>query len=79
MSRVRDMRSGKDYDSDFAGRMKGEGLWADMLKQRFDKAAKRLGMKARLRGILYMSGFKLPVLEAVKRRGAPPNPQLDLF
>lgn len=73
MSRVRDMRGGKDYDSDFVRRMKGEGLWADMLKQRFDKAAKRLGMNARLRGILDMSEFKRPVIEAVKGEVVPPQ------
>ena len=75
MSRVRDMRGGKDYDSDFAKRMKGEGLWADMLKQRFEKATKRLGLNARQRGILDMSDFKRP--EFV--RPAPDKGQLNLF
>ncbi|SAL65440.1 radical SAM domain-containing protein [Caballeronia cordobensis] len=76
MSRVRDMRGGKDYDSNFSTRMKGEGLWADMLKQRFQKATKRLGLNARQRGILDMSEFRQP-----DTRAAPPpaNPQLDLF
>jgi hypothetical protein len=37
------MRGGKDYDSDFATRMKGSGAWAELLGQRFRKAAKRLG------------------------------------
>ncbi|WP_158938339.1 PA0069 family radical SAM protein [Burkholderia sp. S171] len=58
MGRVRDMRGGKDYDSDFSKRMKGEGLWADMLKQRFHNAAKRLGLNQRRRGILDMSEFR---------------------
>ncbi len=79
MSRVRDMRGGKDYDSDFAKRMKGEGLWADMLKQPFAKASKRLGPNARQCGILDMSEFRRPVIEAIKRPNAPPNPQMDLF
>lgn len=76
MSRVRDMRGGKDYDSNFSTRMKGEGLWADMLKQRFQKATKRLGLNARQRSILDMSEFRQP-----DTRAAPPpaNPQLDLF
>jgi DNA repair photolyase len=73
MSRVRDMRGGKDYDADFAKRMKGEGLWADMLKQRFSKATKRLGLNQRSHGILDMSEFKKPEI------APPPNPQLDLF
>ena len=58
MGRVRDMRGGKDYDADFATRMKGEGLWADMLRQRFQKAVKRLGLNERQRGILDMSAFR---------------------
>ena len=36
-------REGKVYDSDFKTRMKGSGLWADLIKQRFDKACARLG------------------------------------
>jgi DNA repair photolyase len=58
MGRVRDMRGGKDYDSDFSKRMKGEGLWADMLKQRFHNATKRLGLNQRRNGILDMSEFR---------------------
>jgi len=85
MSRVRDMRGGKDYDSDFAKRMKGEGLWADMLKQRFSQATKRLGLNLRQRGILDMSDFQRPASLRVQRGAAPTsnkpasNGQLDLF
>jgi DNA repair photolyase len=43
MARIHDMRGGKDYDSDFATRMKGTGPWADLIAQRFAKAARRLG------------------------------------
>jgi DNA repair photolyase len=43
MGRVQDMRGGKDYDADFATRMKGQGIWADLLRQRFVKACDRLG------------------------------------
>ena len=45
MARIREMRGGKDYKSDFASRMKGEGVWAQLLKQRFDKTCARLGLK----------------------------------
>ncbi|HEY3599536.1 MAG TPA: PA0069 family radical SAM protein [Paraburkholderia sp.] len=75
MSRVRDMRGGKDYDSSFAQRMKGEGLWADLLKQRFANATRRLGLNARRHGILDMSLFRR--IEPL--RPASGNPQLDLF
>ena len=78
MSRVRDMRGGKDYDSNFSTRMKGEGLWADLLKQRFHNAARRLGLNRRDRGILDMSHFRR--IEPSRAEAlARANPQLDLF
>jgi len=43
MARIREMRGGKDYDADFASRMKGSGLWADLIAQRFARAVQRLG------------------------------------
>ena len=43
MARIHDMRGGKDYDSDFATRMKGSGPWAALVGQRFEKATRRLG------------------------------------
>ncbi len=76
MSRVRDMRGGKDYDASFATRMKGEGLWADLLRQRFHNAARRLGLNERQRGILDMSQFRRVDMA---KPPLPDNPQLDLF
>jgi len=43
LARVQEMRGGRDYDSDFATRMSGQGLWSDLLRQRFAKACARLG------------------------------------
>lgn len=43
MARLRDLRGGRDYDADFATRMKGSGVWAQLLAQRFEKASARLG------------------------------------
>jgi len=43
MARVREMRGGRDNDPRFGKRMKGEGVWAELLRQRFDKACARLG------------------------------------
>jgi len=43
MARVREMRGGKDNDARFFSRMKGQGIWAELLRQRFDKACARLG------------------------------------
>jgi DNA repair photolyase len=79
MNRVRDMRGGKDYDSSFSTRMKGEGLWADLLKQRFANAVRRLGLNARNHGILDMSHFKRVELPKPLRPATPDTPQLSLF
>lgn len=35
--------AGVSYDSSYVARMKGSGVWADMLRQRFHKACERLG------------------------------------
>lgn len=57
MARVQDMRGGKDYDADFATRMKGQGVWADLLRQRFVKTCDRLGFN-REREALNASQFR---------------------
>ena len=46
MARVREMRGGRDYKADFGSRMKGEGIWAQLLQQRLAKAKARLGLDA---------------------------------
>lgn len=43
MSLIRQMRGGKDYDSRFGKRMRGEGPFAELIAMRFAKAHKRLG------------------------------------
>ena len=43
MSLVRQMRGGKDYDSRFGTRQRGEGPFADLVAMRFAKTRKRLG------------------------------------
>ncbi len=76
MNRIRDMRGGKDYDASFAHRMKGEGAWADLIRQRFHKAVRRLGLNERRHGILDVSQF----MTARPLPAAPAgNSQLDLF
>ena len=59
MARIREMRGGKDYDADFATRMKGTGLWADLIRQRFEKATNRIGFN-RQRVELDLSAFRPP-------------------
>lgn len=46
MARVQDLHGGQDYRADFATRMKGQGVWAELLRQRFHKACARLGLNA---------------------------------
>jgi DNA repair photolyase len=67
MARVREMRSGKDYDSRFGVRMKGEGVWAQLLQQRFTKAAARFGLN-RTRIELDLTQFKKPNLQQTDRQ-----------
>ena len=59
MARIHDMRGGKDYDSDFATRMKGSGLWAGLIGQRFQKASRRIGFN-RTRVDLDLGAFRPP-------------------
>jgi DNA repair photolyase len=83
MNRVREMRGGKDYDSDFSKRMHGEGVWADLIQQRFSKTVERLGMGG-LRGRferLDVSQFRRPLVVPAgpgKQCGNATG-QLDLF
>ena len=44
MARVREMRGGKDNDAQFGSRMTGQGIWAQLLRQRLHKACHRLGL-----------------------------------
>jgi DNA repair photolyase len=83
MNRVREMRGGKDYDSDFSRRMHGDGVWAELIRQRFVKTVQRLGMN--VRGGRF---DQLDVSQFRKPQVVPPPPakqcgnatgQLDLF
>ncbi len=47
MDHIRTARGGKDYDSRFHYRMKGEGPYAQILSQRFRLAARRMGLDDR--------------------------------
>lgn len=71
MARVRDMRGGRDYDASFDQRMTGEGVWAQLLQQRFRKAVGRFGLD-RERVELDLTQFRAPP------SGEPPR-QASLF
>ncbi len=44
LSRVRELRGGKLYNATFGERMRGEGLFAEQIKQLFSVAARRAGL-----------------------------------
>lgn len=76
MNRVRDMRGGKDYKAEFGSRMRGEGVWADLIRQRFLKTLKRLGIIHHGRfNQLDCNLFKKPQFIPAKKD----EEQLDLF
>lgn len=68
MARVREMRGGKDYDATFGKRLRGEGVWAQLLRQRFDKACARLGLN-KTRVELDTTLFRKPRLPAPHGQG----------
>jgi DNA repair photolyase len=66
MARQHDMRGGRDNDPRFGNRMKGQGVFGELLSQRFHKAAQHLGL---------LNDKRELDLTAFRR----PSPQGDLF
>jgi DNA repair photolyase len=60
MARIREMRGGRDNDARFGTRMTGQGPWAQLVRQRFEKACARLGLN-RERHALDLTLFRPPV------------------
>ncbi|MGZ5093500.1 MAG: PA0069 family radical SAM protein [Burkholderiales bacterium] len=60
MSRVHEMREGRDNDPSFGSRMIGSGRLAALLEQRFDIACKRIGFDAKRGRHLATTLFRLP-------------------
>ncbi|MDQ1121015.1 MULTISPECIES: PA0069 family radical SAM protein [Pseudoxanthomonas] len=73
MSTVRQARGGKDYDSAFGKRMRGQGVYADLLARRFAVAHRRLGYADTPRRSLDCSRFVRPLPPR------PASPQGVLF
>jgi DNA repair photolyase len=59
MGRVRELHGGRDYDPEFGTRMRGQGLWADLIHRRADLARKRLGLEEGL-PVLRCDLFRVP-------------------
>ena len=72
MSLVGQIRGGRDNDPEFGSRMRGEGLFAELIARRFAVACKRLGLNEDRTLRLDTTRFKPP-------RPALPNSQLALF
>jgi DNA repair photolyase len=73
MARVRDLRGGRDNDPKFGSRMTGQGVWGQLLSQRFAKATRRLGFRTERRP-LDLSQFRRPPAAA-----GEPSSQANLF
>jgi len=67
LSLIRQSRGGELYDSRFGARMRGEGVFAELLAQRFARAMRRLGFEGREAQALDCSAF------------CPPGGQMALF
>jgi DNA repair photolyase len=70
MSLVQQMNGGRDYDSDFATRMRGQGVFAELLRRRFEVACRRHGLGRAWKLSLDTSRFIPP---------STPSPQGQLF
>ena len=70
MSLVQQMNDGRDYDSNFATRMRGQGVFAELLRRRFELACRRHGFGRARELWLDTSRFVPP---------RKPSPQGELF
>ena len=72
MSMIQQMRGGRDNDPAFGSRMRGQGLFADLIARRFQLACKRLGLNEDRTLRLDTTHFRPP-------KGPAIGGQLDLF
>jgi len=77
MNRIHDMRGGKDYQAEFGTRMRGEGVWADLIRQRVEKTVRKMGLEQRMIRFRQLDAgqFRRPLSVPARQGGA----QLDLF
>ncbi len=79
MNCIRDIRGGKENDPNFGSRMRGEGVYADLIRQRFNKTLRKLIKpdQHRFSGLDHTQ-FRRPLQvpeSSVKKNSA----QMDLF
>ncbi|GAB1578388.1 PA0069 family radical SAM protein [Bordetella petrii] len=88
LHRIEDLRNGRRNDPRFGSRMRGTGLWADLLRQRFGLAVRKLGLNTtRLQLATHLFQPPRPAMAVAPGPGghrharpAPQaSPQLSLF
>jgi len=60
LSLIQQLRGGRDYDATFGARMRGEGVFAQLIAKRFELAHQRLGFKGGRERVLDCSQFIAP-------------------
>jgi hypothetical protein len=70
VSLVQQMNGGKDYDSNFATRMRGQGVFADLIRTRVQTATRKHGLDRAWDTVLDASTFTPPRIQ---------SPQGELF
>ncbi|MCG6877391.1 MAG: PA0069 family radical SAM protein [Betaproteobacteria bacterium] len=60
MARIRDLRGGRENDPRFGARMKGTGEYAELIRRRFERACRKLGLSEGGRTGLDTSAFRVP-------------------
>ncbi len=60
MNRMKDIRSGRENDPRFKSRMRGEGVYAEIISQRFKRSCEQLGLN-KMHIALDTKKFKLPL------------------
>jgi len=74
MNRVLDIRGGRDNDPAFGARMRGRGIYAELIAQRFHRACRRLGLN-RKRHTLDTSRFVPPARHPAQMQLFPGSDQ----
>ncbi len=65
MNRMRDLRGGKLYDGTFGRRMTGQGPYAELIRQRFNRQCRKLGLNVKEEPPLRTDLFRRPSGEQI--------------
>jgi len=80
LSRIHQLRGGRDNDPRFGSRMRGVGPFAELFRQRFELAKRRFGLdREDPRFDLDTTRFRPPTPPAAEAPPAPESPQRSLF